>query len=73
MLHPSCFTPRKETQYPLYRRLGGPQGQSGLVEMILQTIIIIIIIIIYLFPICATCTFILPMKYIWYSYITGLG
>ena len=27
--HPSHFTPGKETQYPLYRRLGGPQGQSG--------------------------------------------
>jgi hypothetical protein len=26
---PSRFIPRKETQYPLYRRLGGPQGQSG--------------------------------------------
>jgi hypothetical protein len=26
---PGCFTPRKETQYPLYRRLGGPQGRSG--------------------------------------------
>ena len=28
MSHPNCFTPGK-TQYPLYRRLGGPQGQSG--------------------------------------------
>ena len=28
MPRPSCFTPRK-TQYPLCRRLGGPQGQSG--------------------------------------------
>jgi len=27
--HPSCFTPGKESQYLLYRRLGGPQGQSG--------------------------------------------
>jgi hypothetical protein len=26
---PSCFTPRKKTRYPLYRRLGGPQGRSG--------------------------------------------
>jgi hypothetical protein len=25
---PSCFTPRKETQYPLNRRLGGPQNRS---------------------------------------------
>jgi hypothetical protein len=23
------FTPEKETRYPLYRRLGGPQGRSG--------------------------------------------
>jgi hypothetical protein len=23
MLHPCCFTPKKETWYPLYRRLGG--------------------------------------------------
>jgi len=29
--HPGCFVLRKETQYPLCRRLGGPQGQSGLV------------------------------------------
>jgi len=34
-LHPSCFTPRKETQYPLYRRLGGPQGRSRWVQKIL--------------------------------------
>jgi hypothetical protein len=27
--HPDCFTPRKEPQYPPYRRLGGPQGLSG--------------------------------------------
>jgi len=26
---PGCFTLGKETHYPLYRRLGGPQGQSG--------------------------------------------
>ena len=25
---PDHFTPRKETWYPLYRRLGGPQGRS---------------------------------------------
>ena len=24
-----CFTPGKETQYPMYRRLRGPQGWSG--------------------------------------------
>jgi hypothetical protein len=28
MPRPSCFTTRKETQYPFYRKLGGPQGQS---------------------------------------------
>jgi hypothetical protein len=26
---PSRFTPAKEPRYPLYRRLGGPQGRSG--------------------------------------------
>ena len=26
-----CSTPGKETRYPLYRRLGGPQGRCGLV------------------------------------------
>jgi hypothetical protein len=26
---PGCFTPEKETQYPLYRRLGGPEGWPG--------------------------------------------
>ena len=30
---PSAFTPGK-TRYPLYRRLGGPQGQSGRVQKI---------------------------------------
>ena len=28
------FTPGKETRYPLYRRLGGPQGRSGRVRKI---------------------------------------
>jgi hypothetical protein len=28
--HPGRFTPRKETWYPLYRRLGRPQCWSGL-------------------------------------------
>jgi len=31
---PGRSTPGKETQYPLYRRLGGPQGQSGWVQKI---------------------------------------
>ena len=26
---PAALLPRKETRYPLYRRLGGPQGRSG--------------------------------------------
>ena len=29
---PGRFTPGKMTQYPLYRRLGGTQGQSGRVR-----------------------------------------
>jgi len=32
-----CFTPAKETQYPFYRRLGGPQGRSGQVRKISPT------------------------------------
>jgi len=31
---PRRFTPGKETRYPLYRRLGGPQGRSGRVRKI---------------------------------------
>ena len=31
---PDRFTARKETRYPLYRRLGGPQGRSGWVREI---------------------------------------
>jgi hypothetical protein len=31
---PSRFTPRKESRYPLYRSLGGPQGRSGRVRKI---------------------------------------
>ena len=31
---PGRFTPRKETRYPLYRRLGGPQGRSGQLQKI---------------------------------------
>ena len=34
MPRPGCFTPGKETRYPLYRRLGGPQGRSGPVRKI---------------------------------------
>jgi hypothetical protein len=33
MPHPGCLPP-EETQYPLYRRLGGPQGWSGQVRKI---------------------------------------
>ena len=32
--HPGRFTPGKETWYPLYRRLGGPQGRCGRVRKI---------------------------------------
>jgi hypothetical protein len=31
---PGRFTHRKESRYPLYRRLGGPQGRSGQVRKI---------------------------------------
>ena len=34
MPRPGRFTPGKETWYPLYRRLGGPQGRSGRVQKI---------------------------------------
>jgi hypothetical protein len=36
--HPDHFTPRKETQYPLYRRLGGPRDQCGWARKILPTL-----------------------------------
>jgi hypothetical protein len=32
---PACFIPGKETRYPVYRRLGGPEGRSGRVRKIL--------------------------------------
>jgi hypothetical protein len=35
MPHPGCFTPRKETRYPSYSRLGGPQGQFRWAQKIL--------------------------------------
>jgi hypothetical protein len=31
---PGCTLPLGKTQYPLYRRLGGPQGRSGQVRKI---------------------------------------
>ena len=31
---PATLPPGKETRYPLYRRLGGPQGRSGRVRKI---------------------------------------
>jgi hypothetical protein len=34
MPHPGHFNPGKETRCPLYRRLDGPQGQSGWVRKI---------------------------------------
>ena len=36
MPHPCRETPAKETRYPLYRRLGWPQGQSGCVQKTLH-------------------------------------
>ena len=34
MPRPGRFTPGKETRYPLYKRLRGPQGRSGPVPKI---------------------------------------
>ena len=31
---PAALPPGKETQYPLYKTLGGPQGSSGRVQKI---------------------------------------
>ena len=31
------FHPRGKTRYPLYRRLGGPQGRSGRAEILAPT------------------------------------
>jgi len=36
MPHPSCSTPRKETRYSPYIRLGGLQGLSGWVKKMLH-------------------------------------
>jgi len=33
--HPGCYNPRKDTQHPLYGRLGKSKGQSELVQKIL--------------------------------------
>ena len=35
--HPGRTLPLGKTQYPLYRRLGGPQGQSGWAENLVPT------------------------------------
>ena len=35
--HVSATLPPEKTEYPLYRRLNGPQGQSGQVRKILPT------------------------------------
>jgi hypothetical protein len=32
MRRPGRFTPRKETRYPLHKKLGEPQGRSGQVR-----------------------------------------
>lgn len=37
---PGLFTPGKKTWYPLYRKLGWPQGQSGWVQKILPPLAI---------------------------------
>ena len=34
---PGCTLPLEKTRYPFYRRLGGPQGQSGRVENLVPT------------------------------------
>ena len=34
---PGCSTPWKETRYPVYRRLGEPQGLSGSAENLAST------------------------------------
>jgi len=36
---PGCTLPPGKTQYPFYRRLGGPQGQSGHTENLAPTMI----------------------------------
>jgi len=35
--HPGCTLPPENTRYPLYRRLGGPHGQSGWAENLVPT------------------------------------
>jgi len=34
---PGCTLPPGKTRYPLYRRLGGPQGRSGWAENLAPT------------------------------------
>jgi hypothetical protein len=41
MPQPGCLIPGKETENPLYRRLGGPQGQSERVKKNLAPTIIL--------------------------------
>ena len=36
-LRPGRFDPGKETRYPLYRKVGGPQGRSELAQNISET------------------------------------
>ena len=35
--HPGRSLPPENTRYPLYRRLGGPQGRSGRAENLVPT------------------------------------
>jgi hypothetical protein len=36
--HPDCFTPEKESRYPLYRRLSGVWDRAGRVRKISPTL-----------------------------------
>ena len=38
LLHAPAALPPGKTQYPLYRRLGGPRGRSGVVRKIFLTL-----------------------------------
>ena len=50
---PAGLFSEKNTRYPLYWRLGGPQDRSGLVRMIMMMIIMTIIVkMLKLLPAC---------------------
>jgi hypothetical protein len=42
--HAPAALPPGKTRYPLYRRLGGPQGRSGRVRKISPVVVVVVVI-----------------------------